>query len=415
MTYYIDTLGGSPKGDGKAPASARSHCGDIPLSPGDSLLFRRGTVIRGSIKLSPGEPGRPIYYGAYGVGAPPKLMGSVNIGAPERWERVKSGLWSYKGGISSEAGSLIFDHGASAGTLRWKPDELCEPGDWYDSRLGSTKAKKTIAEPVFLLCSEDNPGKVYSSIECAVYGSHRIITPADWTVIEDLDFQNSGVHAIRGPASHLVIRRCGFSYIGGCVWSAERKIRLGNAIELWNRADNILIEDCRFDNIYDSCITHQGNSDCRSAESIAIRDCTFSNYGMAAYEGRDRMSRGLSFEGNLCCGAGLGFGAQGDTVPRRSEIYPQPMGHHIFLWRIKVPVENGGISIHNNDFFSAPRGAALYSLIAPEAERQLSLRCNRYYTASQMLIARYGNADYSPERFEEYRHRSGETGERIEL
>ena len=138
MTYYIDTIGGSPNGDGKAPASARSHCGDIPLSPGDSLLFRRGTVIRGSIKLSPGEPGRPIYYGAYGVGAPPKLMGSVNIGAPERWERVKSGLWSYKGGISSEAGSLIFDHGASAGTLRWKPDELCEPGDWYDSRLGSS-------------------------------------------------------------------------------------------------------------------------------------------------------------------------------------------------------------------------------------------------------------------------------------
>ena len=65
-------------------------------------------------------------------------------------------------------------------------------------------------------------------------------------------------------------------------------------------------------------------------------------------------------------------------MPRQSEIWPQPMGHHIFLWRIKNPTENGGIKIENNVFGDAIYGKAIYSIIDKEAEKQLIIKDNEY-------------------------------------
>ena len=39
---------------------------------------------------------------------------------------------------------------------------------------------------------------------------------------------------------------------------------------------------------------------------------------------------------------------RGDEAPRSSEIWPQPMGHHIFLWRMESATEGGYVEIKNN-------------------------------------------------------------------
>lgn len=98
----------------------------------------------------------------------------------------------------------------------------------------------------------------------------------------------------------MTVRRCSFIFIGGAVWNRQLRIRFGNAIEFWEYGENILIEDCYFNNIYDSCITEQGSDNCQPAKNLVMRNNLFINYGMGAYEGRDRMLVDSVFENNLC-------------------------------------------------------------------------------------------------------------------
>lgn len=396
MTYYIDRINGLPGGDGLTPETARQTYLDLPIIPGDTVLFRRGTLMRENLVFTPGEDGKPVTYGAYGEGENPIFNGAVDVSGEENWQEISPNVWRCVGNIPSEAGNIIFNGGESCGTLRWTAEELMEQGDWNDNRFGSAKAKREVPETVFLLYSCGNPGAVYSRIEVAVYGAHRLATCADFVICQDLTFECSGIHGIRGPASHMTIRRCKFRNIGGCVWSHELKIRLGNGIEFWNRSEHNLVEDCEFDNIYDSCTTHQGNTQCVPAVNQVIRGCKFRRYGMAAYEGRDHMSVDSAFENNDCELAGVGFAMQGDTVPRRSEIYPQPMGHHLFFWRMERAVEGGSFRVTGNRFGSAPVGAAMYFIIAPEAEAQMHFSDNRYEMEDSLLVARFGGRDYTP-------------------
>ena len=151
-------------------------------------------------------------------------------------------------------------------------------------------------------------------------------------VISDLEFRNNGLHGIAGEEGgrNLHIKNCRFTKIGGAVWDKDQKIRFGNAFECWNVAENVEVEHCVFDDIYDSAVTHQGGADCKPAYHFLIRSNTFRRCGMAAYEQRDLLPTYAEFTANVCEDAGEGFSRLGETMPRRSEIWPQPMGHHMF-------------------------------------------------------------------------------------
>ena len=87
-----------------------------------------------------------------------------------------------------------------------------------------------------------------------------------------------------------------------------------------------------------------------------------------------------------------------------SEIHPQPMGHHIFLWRIWEAPEGGSLLIEGNRFENAPHGAAVYSIICPEAEAQVALR-NNLYTGNDTLLVRWGEKNYPS--LDEYKSATG--------
>ena len=87
-------------------------------------------------------------------------------------------------------------------------------------------------------------------------------------------------------------------------------------------------------------------------------------------------------------------------MPRRSEIWPEPMGHHVFLWRIDEKTEGGSLEIRINVFYNAPYGAAIYSIISQDAEKQIDLEGNIYYTENQQLLNRWNGVNYKT--FEEY-------------
>ncbi|MBQ7312753.1 MAG: acetylxylan esterase [Clostridia bacterium] len=409
MIYYIDPMHGCPEADGLSPENARSEYRDLALNPGDQVLFRRGSFIRANLERKPGTAEAPITYGAYGEGENPVFCGSVDVSNPAKWTEIRPNIWKYTESLPSEACNFIYDNGRIGATLRWEEHLLSAQGDWYDSRMGCREQKKTVDEENVLLYSEGNPVEVYSHIECAVWGQRNLSPNVEYTICEDLCFFGSGVHAMAGGSHHITVRRCTFSFIGGAVWNRQLRIRFGNAIEFWEHGDNILIEDCYFNNIYDSCITHQGTTKCKPAENFIMRRNLFVNYGMGAYEGRDKMAVSMEFTDNLCVCAGGGFSGFGDTKPRNSEIYPQPMGHHLFMWRIPEATENGNFLIARNRFYDAS-GAAMYAIVSPEADAQMHMKDNRYWTTNKTLLNLVGGKSYRPDEFDRYLSEYGEEG-----
>ena len=397
MIYYIDPLEGKDTNCGTCMEQPRKNYRILELQPGDTVLFRRGRILRDTLDRVAGTPKQSITYGAYGEGINPVFCGSVNVRQREKWLEISPNIWKYLDDTLPEVGNVIFDHGKGCGTLRWEEPLLRAQGDWFDSCMGMRGEKG--AERKFLLYSEGNPADVYRRIECS-RAQYILSQNASYTICEDLCFFG-GMHGMAMGADHVTVRRCSFAYIGGAVWSRERRIRYGNAVEFWTFGQDIRIEDCYFDNIYDSCITHQGpHGACEPAKNLVMRNNLCMRYGMGAYEARDRMLIDSVFEGNICVDAGGGFGAQGDTVPRNSEIYPQPMGHHVFLWRIDGPENSGSFTVADN-VFSGAAGAAIYSIIDPEAEKQMILRGNRYQTGAGALINAFFQQNYRE--FDSYR------------
>lgn len=412
MTYYIDLCGGREGADGLSPESARKDYHDLAVKPGDTILFKRGTFVRACLDRVGGSPDAPVTYGAYGEGQNPVFCGSVDVSDPAVWREIRPHIWECTQEIPTEACNFIFDGGRIGATLRWEEEYLCAQGDFYDSRFGCSESNCHEIPQRVLLYSEENPGTFYSHIECAVWGRRNLSPNVSCTICEDLIFFGSGVHAMGGGAHHMTVRRCTFSFIGGSVWNRRLKIRFGNAVEFWNLGEDILIEDCYFNNVYDSCITHQGAlGPCTPARNLVMRHNLFVNYGMGAYEGRDLMSIDSAFNDNLCLCAGRGFSGFGDTKPRRSEIYPQPMGHHMFMWRIPYATEGGSLEVARNLFWNAT-GAAVYSIDSLDADAQMHLHDNSYYTDNRELLTRIGGKSYRPDEFERYQAEYGEAGAR---
>ena len=390
-TYYIDFMYGQDKNTGLSPEQARKNYTDLALAPGDCVLFRRGSFVRGTLETVP-----HVSYGAYGEGDLPTFCGSVDVSDAGDWQPTEQeNVWRCTEKFRGDVGNLIFNENACTATLRWAKEDLCAQGDFYNPPLNTEQTKRLDEYAALYLYSEGNPAEAYSHIEVVPYGDRCMVRLADGMTFENIRIINSGVHGMAGSGSNITVRRCVLENIGGCPWNVDLKIRFGNAFEIWQEGNDILIEHCLLRNIYDSCVTHQGpGKDTVPTENFICRSCTFDTYGMAAFEYRDKLPIRSVFAYNVCLNAGCGFAMLGEALPRSSEIWPQPMGHHIFLWRIPEPTDGGSLTISDNVFGPAPAGAAIYSIISPEAEAQITLR-NNQYTQNEVLLNRFGGKNYT--------------------
>lgn len=400
-TYYIDFINGRDDVDGLSPDRARRNYKDLSLEAGDRVLFRRGSFIREML-----ETQSHVYYGAYGDGECPTFCGSVDVSDEEYWIPTDdANVWKCTEVFPGDVGNLVFNEDECTAALRWTMAELCATGDFYSRPVDEEEAKKETGKKELYLYSNGCPAHVYSHIEAVPYGTRRMVNLQEGLTIEDIRVMNSGVHGMAGDGDGITVRRCVFENIGGCPWSHELRIRFGNGFEIWQHGNDILIEDCTFKNVYDSCVTHQGpGRRTDPTKGFVCRNCTFDTYGMAAFEYRDKLPIRSVFAGNTCLNAGCGFAMLGDTKPRKSEIWPQPMGHHIFLWRIPEATDGGDLVITDNVFGSAPEGAAIYSIISPEAEAQITLERNRY-TENDELLIHFGGVSYTD--LEKYQKETG--------
>lgn len=390
--YYIDFSHGQDECDGLSPERARKSYVDIELRPGDTVLFKRGSFVRDKLYAK-----KHISYGAYGEGEKPTFCGSTDVSSTEDWIKTETeNVWKCTKEIPGDVGNLLFNEKDCTATFRWRLEQLCAQGDFFDARcaVGDRASEKTSKTELYLYSCE-NPAEFYSHIEAISYNTRQLVSLGDGMSFDSLRFINSGVHGMAGQGNHITVKNCVFENIGGCAWSAAIEVRFGNAFEIWHRGNDILVDSCYFKNVYDSCITHQGPGDLTEATvNFICKNCTFDTYGMAAFEYRDKLPINSSFTNNICLNAGCGFAMLGEDLPRKSEIWPQPMGHHIFMWRIPEASDGGDLVIKDNFFGYAPVGAAIYSIISPETEAQVTLDNNKY-TENAILLNRWGGVNYN--------------------
>lgn len=394
--YYIDPIGGKPGNTGLSKEEPLNTNKGLETAPGDTILFKRGSLIRDALWNADGSLGAPVTYGAYGEGENPIFCGSIDVSEETDWTMISENLWKCTKELPTEVCNFVFEQ-SFCGALRWEKEDLREQGDWWDNCFGYGTDNRVCEDHEVLMYSVENPAKHYGHIECVQRVFRSLARNGHHLTIQDLTFRNNGVHAVAGEAKpdHVTIKNCRFEFIGGSVWSKELKIRFGNGVECWDAADDIRVEDCVFYEIYDSGFTHQGGGrSCKPAERVECCRNLFIKCGMAAYEQRDKLPKSLRFCQNICMDAGKGFSGLGEVMPRKSEIWPQPMGHHIFLWRIPEGTPEADFEISENVFFDAPYGAAIYSIIAKEAEEQTKIDRNLYYMKEKVMLNRYFGEDF---------------------
>lgn len=423
--YYIDSREGKRENDGLSACFPKDSYRSVALLPGDTLLFKAGSVFRDTLDLPNGAEGELITVDMYGIGKKPEFWGSVDITDANDWVETEKNIWKYTGSFFNEPCNLVFnfDH---CGVLAWEYQDMDAQGRWFYTHLGYDRYDRTMPEELkdkekaLYLYSEKNPGEYYTSIECPLYYKRIMVNASKYISINNICVKYGGCHGFASVegVKCLELKNCEFRFIGGAVWDVETRVRFGNGAEIWEYGEDFLVENCYFEEIYDSCTTQQGMRHGRSSKNIVMRNNIFKNYGMAAYELRDEIVINTYFENNICIGAGLGFSLQGETPPRKSEIWPQPMGHHIFVWRIKEPADGGSLFVRNNVFHECPYGAAVYSISeSKEAEDQMIFENNVYYSSAgdETLLLRINGINYSCGEFEKYQIESGnERGGRFE-
>ena len=95
QTFYVASSG-SDSNTGlspQAPWSSLDKVNQAELKPGDKVLFKRGETWRGQLVPQNGRDGAPVYYGAYGEGAMPRLLGSISRNRPEDWRHEDGNIW----------------------------------------------------------------------------------------------------------------------------------------------------------------------------------------------------------------------------------------------------------------------------------------------------------------------------------
>jgi hypothetical protein len=396
-TYHIDPEGGDDANDGLTPSRPLKTYAARTFIGGDAVLFKRGSVIRDKLYTCNGTEESPVVYGAYGEGPKPAFLGSVPLNTRERWVEERPSIWRYTEAPSSEVCNLVFNNGASCGTLRWQLEDLRQPGEWHYTEFGMQRGGG-----VLYLRSPTNPSLAYENIECVLWGQRKLVGGEHHIILENLSFQNSGVHGYQEfHARRVIIRNCEFRFIGGAVWNRERRIRFGNAVELWDGASDVEVEGCLFNNIYDSGVTHQGGGTRNIPERLFFRNNLFVDIGLAAYESREP-SREVYFEHNTCINAGGGFSMQGQTPPRQSDPYPQPVGYHVWAWMIDPRTQPGNVYIRHN-LLCESFGPAVCLSIDPADAQKFMLDHNCFWkTTPSRLIEWGGGRSYMLSEFAKY-------------
>lgn len=366
--YYVDATLGNDQNDGLSPETAFQSLEKLEFldtKAGDTVLFKRGELWRGCLR-----PTKGVTYSAYGEGPKPTFYGSIDASNPDDWVLTDAeNVWMYKPAIPyvKDVGAVVFDHGKCWGIkicINHKTGERCDmqrgkgssTGEldvwngrsWVHRERAPFGGYKDIKgdleffhrysghEHLYLNCADGNPGEVFSSIELSLRKS-IVVGNVEGVTFDNICFKYVGIHAIGagGWCKNFTIRNCEFGWIGGSSQFPEiyeRKgdapfgddtTRLGNAVEIYGTADNYVVENNYFYQIYDAAITaqliHRGEIQHKMAmENIRWQNNVFdtTHYCFELWltisnpNGHEVYMNNIDISGNICLNGGYGWSHQ---------------------------------------------------------------------------------------------------------
>ena len=381
VSYHVSAGAGKDSNDGLSPRSAWqtiARVNSARLIPGDSVLFRRGDTWRGQLIPISGDATGQVTYGAYGKGAKPRIFGSLQRNRQTDWHDRGGNVWETES-IPVDAGNIILDEGKAVGIKVWSRKDVDRPYRfWYDRD-----------ETAVVMYCEENPAKRHSSIECALTRHIIYEDQRSYVTYSDLDLRYGGAHGIGGGnTSHIVVRDCEFSYIGGGILfttESGKPVRYGNGVEFWGNAHDNLVERCRLWEIYDAALTNQG-SDTNTQANICYRNNVIWNCEYSfEYWNRpeDSITKNIRFENNTCVNAGHGWG---------HSQRPDPSGRHLMFYDNSAKTTS--FFVCNNIFYQMQKDNECCLDLHNDWSAGLIMDHNCWYQPSGRMI-RWGSDSYA--------------------
>lgn len=367
--YYVSPHG-DDSNDGLSPETAIKTAelvNKLPIGSGCAVLFERSGKYRlkEPIILRGG-----VFYGAYGKGEKPELLGSgEDYADASKWKEHKPDIWALELSCS-RVGLINFDNDNYIGVLKKSFNEVLNNGDFYhDNEKGI----------LYLKLSEGNPGVVFNNIEIGTLPFIFQGFNVNDVHIENLSVKYPSVHAMSfGNNKDITVSGCEIGWVGGSFFAGS-EIRYGNAIEFWLYATNVSVKNCYIYQIFDAALTFQGydeNNGTAVFENIVFENnlieycCMNFEYWAGQPNNPNGIIRNIGFRNNILKGAGYGWGGK-----QRPDKEDQAF---ILGWdRSYKPDEMSEFYISGNIFDCAD--CNIIYAIPPSQQAGLYIENNRYY------------------------------------
>ena len=343
-TYYVSSANGNDSANGTSASTAWKTCKNLTsskLKSGDVVLFECGSEFIEKVSLVSG-----VTYASYGTGKKPVFSASLDASKKSDWREVsgKSNLYQYTGTMPSSynIGTIVFNGGEAWGikiqqhTDAQKSMELVDLSNGlqyfdkipsYELKSGKDLGKHNLAfyqdaSSLYLYCEGGNPAEVFKSVKMTKDALLFSGSNVKNVTIANIKFENATFGIRTTDCKNLVVRNCEFEFLGGQVQAGygtswrNYETRLGNAIENWNSCDGMVVEDCYFNQIYDTAMTTQSNTDGTDMINISYCNNAIENvvYAIELWssgaKGASCDFKNVKVDGNVCRNLGYGLPSQ---------------------------------------------------------------------------------------------------------
>ena len=439
-TYYVSNSG-DDENDGESPERpwrTLARVSEAELKEGDGVLFCRGDLFRGFLRVKNG-----VSYGAYGSGEKPKFYGwDKSLADKSLWELFdgEHHIWRLTEKIL-DCGTLVFNDG-DAHSRKLIPsyknsqfvcrddesrvfdmrEEMTRDLDivcFYKERFTEKESKgesfpvpviddKSLGE-LYLRCDAGNSAEVFEKIEALPKRNMIQVRDCHNVTVDNLCLKYIGAHAI-GAGGRCVkglrVSNCEIGWIGGAIqnylgndpnYVQGRRgsvTRYGNGVEIYGGCEDYSVSGCYIYQVYDAGITHQITTRGNKYELRGIRytnnlveRCVYSiEYFLEKTEGdSESYISDCEISGNILRLSGYGWGQQ-----RHNTDTPA----HIKGWSYENTARN--FRIENNIFDRA--AYRMLHLVAKHRESCPDMNGNTYTQALGYTLGQYGaNATAEPD------------------
>lgn len=301
-TYYVSEAG-SDNNSGLSPAAPVKTLGKVnslTLQPGDGVLFRRGDLWRGCIKVKDG-----VTYSAYGEGPKPRFYNSIDVAKEGSWTYKGNNIYQYSQTIphSEDVGNLIFNDGADGCAYKvvlrrdylgngYHPDTMQPFSGWQDLSRDRDMFHDKNTGKLYLCSTAGNPATRWTSIEAAKKGNTFDGFNNNWIscVIDNLCIKYTGSHGVgMGHVNQLTVTNCEIGWIGGSLQNDNgddilpnpgeysRPVRYGNGVEIWGVCNSFKVAHNYIHQVYDAAISPQYKTESTAFGELLFKNVSFTD------------------------------------------------------------------------------------------------------------------------------------------